>query len=59
MDAKQLAAEDGDRAMAWLTESVAAGYHNRADLEQDSDLVYLLRRDDFQKLLASLLLPAK
>ena len=52
------AAEDADRAMAWLTKAVAAGWANRAHAERDADLNFLRGRDDFKKLLAALPYPA-
>jgi tetratricopeptide (TPR) repeat protein len=53
-DAARLAKEDADRAMAWLTKAVAAGYTDRAQLEMDPDLDCLRERDDFKKLLEAL-----
>ena len=53
-DAARLAKEDADRAMAWLTQAVAAGYQDRAHMEKDEDLDALRGRADFQSLLASL-----
>ncbi len=53
-DAARLATEDADRAMAWLTKSIAAGYKDRPHMEKDTDLDALRKRPDFQKLLASL-----
>jgi hypothetical protein len=53
-DAARLAKEDADRAMHWLTTSVAAGFENRAHMEKDADLDALREREDFKKLLASL-----
>ena len=48
------AAPEADRAMAWLSSAVAAGYNNRAQVENDSDLDALRGRADFRKLLESL-----
>ena len=53
-DAARLASEDADRAMAWLTKAVAAGYKDRLEMGWDKDLDALRGRPDFQKLLASL-----
>jgi tetratricopeptide (TPR) repeat protein len=53
-DAARLAAEDADKAMAWLPQAIAAGYKDRAHLENDKDLDALRGRGDFRKLLASL-----
>ena len=53
-DAARLAQEDADRAMAWLTKAVAAGYKDRLHMGWDKDLDALRSRADFQKLLASL-----
>jgi serine/threonine protein kinase/tetratricopeptide (TPR) repeat protein len=51
--AKEAGAE-ADRAMAWLTQAVAAGYKNAAHLKQDNDLDVLRDRADFTKLVAVL-----
>jgi tetratricopeptide (TPR) repeat protein len=56
-DAVRLAREDADRAMAWLTKAVVAGYKNRAELEKNKDFDALRERDDFQKLLRRLSTP--
>jgi tetratricopeptide (TPR) repeat protein len=53
-ESARLAREDADRAMAWLTKAVAAGYSNRAHMEKDTDLDFLRSRVDFQRLLAGL-----
>jgi hypothetical protein len=53
-DAARLAKEEADRAMAWLKQAVAAGYHDAAQLVKDKDLDALRDRADFQKLLAEL-----
>jgi hypothetical protein len=45
---------EADRAMAWLTKAVAAGFKDRAHMEKDADLDALRRREDFQKLIESL-----
>jgi serine/threonine protein kinase/tetratricopeptide (TPR) repeat protein len=47
--AKEAAAE-ADRAMAWLTQAVAAGYKNLDKLQTDRDLDALRGREDFKKL---------
>jgi serine/threonine protein kinase/tetratricopeptide (TPR) repeat protein len=49
---KQADAE-ADRAMAWLTRAVAAGYHDAAGLRQDTDLDALRDRPDFAKLVTT------
>ncbi len=48
------AQQDADRAMAWLTKAVAAGWKDRLHLEKDPDLDFLRSRDDFKQLLAGL-----
>jgi serine/threonine protein kinase len=53
-DAARLAREDADRAMAWLSKAVAAGYTDAAQIRQDDDLNFLRGREDFQKLVAEL-----
>jgi TPR repeat protein len=53
-DAARLAKEDTDKAMAWLTKAVAAGYKDAAHMKKDTDLDFLRDREDFQKLLAEL-----
>ena len=45
---------DADRAMAWLTKAVAAGYKDRASMDTDADLDALRGRDDFRQLLERL-----
>ena len=50
---KQADAE-ADRAMAWLTQAVAAGYKNAAHMAQDKDLDTLRDRADFTKLVMML-----
>jgi serine/threonine protein kinase/tetratricopeptide (TPR) repeat protein len=45
---------EADRAMAWLTQSVAAGYKDAAHMKQDNDLDSLRAREDFKKLVAEL-----
>ena len=37
-DAARLAKDDADKAMAWLTKAVAAGFKDRAHMEKDKDL---------------------
>jgi eukaryotic-like serine/threonine-protein kinase len=51
-DAARLAKDDADRAMAWLTKAVAAGYKDAAHMKKDTDLDSLREREDFKKLLA-------
>ncbi len=51
-DAAPLVKDEADRAMAWLTKAVAAGFANLALLNGDSDLDALRDRADFRKLLA-------
>ncbi len=53
-EATKLAQADADRAMAWLTKAVVAGYKDRAHMEKDTDLDFLRSREDFKKLLESL-----
>jgi tetratricopeptide (TPR) repeat protein len=48
------AAAEADRATAFLTQAVAAGYKDVAHMKQDKDLDPLRDRADFQKLLADL-----
>jgi hypothetical protein len=50
---KQAGAE-ADRAMAWLTQAVAAGYKNAAHMKQDTDLDALRDRADFTRLMTKL-----
>jgi hypothetical protein len=50
---KQADAE-ADRAMAWLIQSVAAGFSDAAHIAKDADLDALRDRDDFKKLTAEL-----
>lgn len=50
----QLAKEDADRAMKWLTQAVSKGFKNRAVVEEEPDLDHLRERDDFKNLLDSL-----
>jgi serine/threonine protein kinase/tetratricopeptide (TPR) repeat protein len=52
--AARRAREEADRAMAWLTRAVVAGYKNAAHIRKDTDLDSLRDREDFQKLLADL-----
>ena len=58
-DAARLAAEDADRAMAWLTRAVAAGFTDAARMKADADLGPLRGRADFQKLSAEVEAKAK
>jgi serine/threonine protein kinase len=53
-DAAGLAKEDADKAMAWLTKAVAAGWTNVAHMKKDTDLDSLRDREDFKKLLVEL-----
>jgi tetratricopeptide (TPR) repeat protein len=53
-DATRLAKEDADKAMAWLTKAVAAGWTNVAHMKKDTDLDFLRDREDFKKLMAEL-----
>jgi hypothetical protein len=53
-DAARLAKEDADKAMAWLTKAVAAGYKDAAHMRKVADLDVLRERADFKKLLAEL-----
>jgi serine/threonine protein kinase/tetratricopeptide (TPR) repeat protein len=53
-DAGRLAKEDADKAMAWLTKAVAAGWADAAQTKKDTDLDFLRDREDFKKLLAEL-----
>ncbi|MGO9465807.1 MAG: tetratricopeptide repeat protein [Isosphaeraceae bacterium] len=53
-DAARLALEEADRAMAWLTKAVAAGWKDAAHMRKDPDLDSLRNREDFKKLLADL-----
>jgi serine/threonine protein kinase len=48
------AAADADRAVAWLTKAVAAGWRNRGHTESDPDLAFLRDRPDFRALAAAL-----
>jgi tetratricopeptide (TPR) repeat protein len=52
--AAKAAATEADRAMAWLKQSVAAGYTNIENMKNDKDLRALHGREDFQRLLADL-----
>jgi tetratricopeptide (TPR) repeat protein len=53
-DAARLAKQDADKAMAWLTKAVAAGFKNATHMRNDTDLDVLRERADFKKLLADL-----
>ena len=53
-DTAKLVREDADKAMAWLTKAVAAGFEDAAYLRKDADLEALRERADFKKLLADL-----
>ncbi len=48
------ATADADRAMAWLTKAVAAGYTDRAHMTADDDLASLRGRADFRALVNTL-----
>jgi serine/threonine protein kinase/tetratricopeptide (TPR) repeat protein len=48
------AAAEADRAMAWLTRAVAAGYKDVANLTKDKDLDALHGREDFRAFLRDL-----
>jgi tetratricopeptide (TPR) repeat protein len=50
---------EADRAMAWLTKAVAAGYKEVSQMKQNKDLDSLRARPDFQKLVADLDASAK
>ncbi|MCO6042748.1 serine/threonine-protein kinase [Aeoliella sp. ICT_H6.2] len=54
VESARFAKEESDRAMAWLTQAVAVGYHDVAQIQHDSDLSSLLGRDDFQSLVRKL-----
>ncbi len=58
-DAAQLAAEDAEKAMTWLTMAVAAGFMDRAQMEKEPHLAAVRDREDFKKLLAKLDLKAE
>jgi serine/threonine protein kinase/tetratricopeptide (TPR) repeat protein len=45
---------EADRAMAWLKQAVAAGYHDAAHLARDADLDALRGRADFADLMTTL-----
>jgi eukaryotic-like serine/threonine-protein kinase len=53
-DAGRLAREDADKAMAWLTKAVEAGWTDAALTREDTDLDFLRDREDFKRLLAGL-----
>ena len=48
------ASRDADRAMAWLTRAVAAGYNDRSHILDDGDLDALRCRPDYKALFATL-----
>jgi tetratricopeptide (TPR) repeat protein len=52
------ASADADRAMAWLTKAVAAGYRDRPHMDTDADLDALRGRAEFRALLATVPYPA-
>jgi tetratricopeptide (TPR) repeat protein/tRNA A-37 threonylcarbamoyl transferase component Bud32 len=52
--AAEIPNEDADKAMAWLTKAVSAGFKDVAHIRKDNDLDFLRDRADFQKLLADL-----
>jgi hypothetical protein len=45
---------EADRAMAWLTKAIGAGYKEVSHIQQNPDLDSLRARGDFRKLLADL-----
>jgi serine/threonine protein kinase/tetratricopeptide (TPR) repeat protein len=47
-------AAEADRALNWLSKSVAAGFSDVARIEKDEKLAILRDRDDFQRLIAPL-----
>jgi tetratricopeptide (TPR) repeat protein/tRNA A-37 threonylcarbamoyl transferase component Bud32 len=51
-DAARLTKDEADRAMAWLTKAVAAGFADFALMDKDTDLDSLRDREDFRKLWA-------
>jgi serine/threonine protein kinase/tetratricopeptide (TPR) repeat protein len=53
-DATRLAQEDADKAMAWLSKTVAAGYADASQIKKDADFDFLRDRVDFKKLIAEL-----
>ena len=53
-DAARLSKDDAERAMAWMTKAVAAGFKDAAYMRKDPDLDPLRDRDDFKKLVAAL-----
>ena len=53
-DTGRLANEQGDLALAWLKQAVAAGYKDAAHMAKDTDLEVLRGRDDFKKLMEEL-----
>jgi len=53
--ADRLAKEEADRAMAWLTKAVAAGFHRVIEIKVGKDLDALRDRADFKELLADFL----
>jgi serine/threonine protein kinase/tetratricopeptide (TPR) repeat protein len=58
-DAIRLADEEADRAVAWLTQAVAAGYKDAAHMAREKDLDALRDREDFKKLMAALAVDQK
>jgi hypothetical protein len=46
----RVAKDDADKAMAWLTKAVAAGWKDSGSLKRDSALDFLRDREDFKKL---------
>ena len=47
-------AAEANRAMAWLKQSIAAGYKDAAHMKTDNDLGFLRAREDFKKLVLEL-----
>jgi len=48
------AGEQAERAIAWLTKAVTAGFTDAEQMKKDPDLAALRDRDDFKKLVADL-----
>ncbi len=53
-DAARLAREEADRAMAWLTQAIAAGFNDVALMKGDNAMDALRDREDYKKLSAEL-----
>jgi tetratricopeptide (TPR) repeat protein len=54
VDAARLAEEHANKAMAWLTKAVAAGFEDAVHMNSDTDLDFLRDREAFKKLQAKL-----